>query len=611
MDTSLLRSLVLETHAFPAHSHIANPVPNRPKSNLNFAFEVKDSQRDSTPQVVCLEWNEFSETLQKPLWIGKDTLAKFKADTFKANKNTFSENFDEWIFVEEILAQLWRPIITYDTNGKETPANIKGISALVFDVKRNMSADEVCLRLKGIKALVHSTYQHSPDDSRIRVIIPTSSPIPLSDWELLLEYFQYKFDGNLDLGSSPTPYHFFRFPACPSDGLKNYTIIELKGNVFDRLLEMQRVRAAKNKREQLSVYDPEIAGDASVPEPSIAKFLLSENVAIEHLEEANAIIAKTMRATPEPTQPLTQIYSASPEVTKLHTVLAPSAATTFCPTAVAPSTMTAAEEAVDCYSFPAYDMDDDHFKSDAALADRLETLVIQVSRVGPGNYLNIRKEYCELSILINQRCLWAPGFRPELMIPWKKSERTASHTLIQRDRIVIDCHWLHAKGHKIRPERQWRPLFNLDTSFPFGLCDDFACRNVKGAYRGALILGLTARQQLQTRSLRSEEVSARIEVLTKRSRIDGKMVGSPFDLIKACVDRWCEVDPRIGKDREKYLAHAQAKMLLANDSPTWKEVAALGGLIQGARPLGEKTVSDFLKKFYARMVKAASPSKSA
>ena len=50
-------------------------------------------------------------------------------------------------------------------------------------------------------------------------------------------------------------------------------------------------------------------------------------------------------------------------------------------------------------------------------------------------------------------------------------------------------------------------------------------------------------------------------------------------------------------------------LLEAVVTPTWREVAELGGLIQGVKPLGDKTVSDFMKNLDLKVKALATPVK--
>jgi len=226
--------------------------------------------------------------------------------------------------------------------------------------------------------------------------------------------------------------------------------------------------------------------------------------------------------------------------------------------------------------------------------DRLELLIDMVKI--PDDYMAIRDQYCEISIELNRRKLWAPAYRPCLTIPKLKANWKPVHTLVLRDRIVIDCQWLHSKGYKNRShEKQWRPMSNQKIPFPFELATEFAKREMKAEYRAEGIFGLTTRQQLEMRALQGKAVQAHVHALKQYQRIDGVRIANDREIMTLAVNRWCEKFPRYESEREKYLAHAKARALLAIVTTSPTDIANLAGMIQGINPLSESTVRGLLK----------------
>lgn len=272
-----------------------------------------------------------------------------------------------------------------------------------------------------------------------------------------------------------------------------------------------------------------------------------------------------------------------------------------------PSTATeeeTAEDVVADYYFPACTLEDDSHTDHVQLMEELESLVDQVRK--PDDYMVIRDRYCEVAVALNRRSLWAPAFRPGASIPFKLSERKPVHTLILRDRIVVDCHWLHSREYKIRlDEIQWRPLFKPNAPFPFELASEFAKREMKDEYRAEGVLGLTIRQQLQMRALRGNSVQKHVHALKQQPRIDGIRTPPVRETIKLLVHRWCEKYPRYESERGKYLAHAEARALLAIVSTSPTEIAELAGMIQGVTPLSEGTVRGLLRNIDKWLAKSA------
>ena len=311
------------------------------------------------------------------------------------------------------------------------------------------------------------------------------------------------------------------------------------------------------------------------------------------------VIAKAMGTTPaEPTgstiliaEPLNMSTSASIDVE--NESVSPVSL------AVKPQSTTideeSAEDVVADYYFPTSTADDD--LSDYEHADLMAKLELLIDMVKtPDDYMAIREQYCEISIALNERKLWAPAYRHGLIIPKMKANLKPVHTLVLRDRIVIDCHWIHSKGYKNRiDEKQWRPLSKLKMPFPFELAVEFARREMRTEYRAEGVMSLTIRQQFEMRALQGKTVQAHVYALKQYQRIDGVRIPNSREIIRLAVNRWCEKYPRFESEREKYLAHAEARALLAIVTASPTDIANLAGMIQDINPLSEGTVRGLLK----------------
>lgn len=331
----------------------------------------------------------------------------------------------------------------------------------------------------------------------------------------------------------------------------------------------------------------------------------ADSDAVDRMSEATEVIATAMGTTPsEPTgstitfaEPLISISSAtidvdSASVSPVSLTIKPQSTTADDESAEEVET---AEDVVADYYFSTSTADDDLSSHDhSKLMDRLELLIDMVKI--PDDYMAIRDQYCEISIELNRRKLWAPAYRPCLTIPKLKANWKPVHTLVLRDRIVIDCQWLHSKGYKNRShEKQWRPMSNLKIPFPFELATEFAKREMKAEYRAEGIFGLTTRQQLEMRALQGKAVQAHVHALKQYQRIDGVRIANDREITTLAVNRWCEKFPRYESAREKYLAHAKARALLAIVTTSPTDIANLAGMIQGINPLSESTVRGLLK----------------
>ena len=220
-------------------------------------------------------------------------------------------------------------------------------------------------------------------------------------------------------------------------------------------------------------------------------------------------------------------------------------------------------------------------------------------------YLISREAYCALSVELNSRGLVAPAFRPSPTIPYLKNARKPSHTLIQRDRIVIDCHWLHARREIVYlSESKWRGILNMSKDFSFERVSEFASQKIKNEYRATAIMGLTKRQQLQMLALRSEEMQELYGNLYKSIREPGKKRQPPkLELIEMAINQWCEANSRMTQHRSQYVALAKAIELTGKSSPA--QLGELMGLMLGVPPLAESTVRQKIIKLRKVLVKYA------
>ena len=588
------KSPTRNTDARTAVTHSDKDICSLPASfGLKISAQIQTPTSRSIPSAAELD---IANTFRAPTWLGRDALDRYRADM---SASTSTNNM-----AELIMADIWRPVLTHDINGIDSYSNFVGLSAFVFDVEYNTPEDQIISSLDGVKAVIHSTYRHSLDNKSWRVIIPINGTITMDDHLAFYRYFQVKLKGRLGDFSRFDAFHWFRLPACPEDAKDNYSMITLDGMVYDRRWWLETINDVLRSRngKAYPVYKPTATvpvktGDTSVVEPTPTpppRVTPASATAQEVIEKALMSSKVDARHSDKP-MPTT--------VPSLETTALTISSDLF-PLPLAPTPIT--KPTLGLYSFPFdYDFSD---LSNKQLVDSIKTLVRRISPTE--DYFDIRDEYCTLSIELNIRGLWAPAFRPELKIPKIAKDRNYLHLTLHRDRIFIDCHWLHSKEYTIFTEPEWEPLFDSSLSFNFELCEKFATRDIKSDYRTESILRLTKRLQFQLKALRGGSVITHENEIDQHQRRDGKLIPSQLKSVTSTIDRWCERQPRVNAHRSKYIAHAQARLLLALAlSPSWHEIAELGGLIQGAEPLGDKTVSDFMKKLDLKVREFETPVK--
>lgn len=231
-----------------------------------------------------------------------------------------------------------------------------------------------------------------------------------------------------------------------------------------------------------------------------------------------------------------------------------------------------------------------------ALVQALHALTPKITSLH--DYFRYRQEWCALHTRINAHGLWAPGFRPWSKLPQKPRNQCADHDhAIQRDRLVIETHWLHAQNEfvNVDPKReQWIPLFDHATPFDFDLAEKFAQQVWSNNHRTTEVLGLTDYQQCQMFSLRSDSMKERVAAFSQSKRAPNKhSIQSPQAVIRTSLARWRERQPNLG-NIDRLFARAQARYYLG-ETASAAQVARLAGFISGTPPQDPKTVSQSLK----------------
>jgi len=284
---------------------------------------------------------------------------------------------------------------------------------------------------------------------------------------------------------------------------------------------------------------------------------------------------------------LTEFETSPPA---LHIVTQPSTATPEKPTtAVTPPFLKG-------YNFPVRAMPVTTIDHET-LKRSLSELASKIT--GLHEYFKFRHEWCELHLQINEYGMWAPGFRPWPKLPQKPRDNCAEYDhAIQRDRLVIESHWLQSRKELVNVDLKretWIPLFDHAAPFDFDLAERFAQQVWSDHYRTGEVLCLTPLQQCQMFSLRTNNMKMHMKSFSQSSRgADNRSIQSPRSVIRTALAQWKERQPNLG-NLDQLLSRAEAMYYLGKDSSA-TQVARLAGLISGTRPQDAKTVSQSLKR---------------
>ena len=224
---------------------------------------------------------------------------------------------------------------------------------------------------------------------------------------------------------------------------------------------------------------------------------------------------------------------------------------------------------------------DDHI-----LLDRLRELTGPLtSPTTSVRYMQHRVEIGQLGLALNRRGKIAPRFRP-LPKPAHTCAAGGPDEYLGRDRQVIDCHWLHERGHRyvIDTELDFRELFTGE-SFDFKSAAEFARAKWTGE-RKLRALGIDDALAAELAALQTDSIRE------KWKRIDRSKAAWRSALnnatrrqrnVRSHIDDW--IDVRVAME------------LIGLDAPA-HELASLVARMRGTKPIdvrGMKRKVDTIK----------------
>lgn len=118
--------------------------------------------------------------------------------------------------------RLWSPA-SYAEGTTRLALNVTEVSCLVADIDHKANKETlqtISKALNGISHAVHSSFQHTPDHYRFRVVVPLRTPALREEWPDLFERWRLFFmhcRAEIDTVCSD-PSHMFYLPSCPKDG---------------------------------------------------------------------------------------------------------------------------------------------------------------------------------------------------------------------------------------------------------------------------------------------------------------------------------------------------------------------------------------------------------
>ncbi len=149
----------------------------------------------------------------------------------------------------------WIPCSAHDQKGRRAQSNMKEAHLLILDIDNGLSLDTVKQTISGIEAAIHSSFSHTPEHPKWRVVMPLKEPIPASDLAKLFDHFQERFGGELDASCGHDSARLYYLPACPKDAQALFHFEHMPGEWLDG----RAVLCTCALEEEITPMTPELA----------------------------------------------------------------------------------------------------------------------------------------------------------------------------------------------------------------------------------------------------------------------------------------------------------------------------------------------------------------
>jgi putative DNA primase/helicase len=145
-------------------------------------------------------------------------------DNNPVNKHVLWENFAEYLQKHKELSskesgKLWSAT-RYKPHTKRAKDNVESLSCLVLDFDHGCNPDSVREALVDYEYVMHSTYNHTSENPRFRVIAPIYSEIPNENWgQFWTNVKDYLAEKGINVDTACSdPSRIYYEPSCPPGG---------------------------------------------------------------------------------------------------------------------------------------------------------------------------------------------------------------------------------------------------------------------------------------------------------------------------------------------------------------------------------------------------------
>ena len=198
-----------------------------------FSYVVFENRYSTQPIARHSTWPEFYKRLLDPDR-SRGTLRTAEYHALNASNSDEKERRSE-----EKDGPAWSPVL-YKEGTQRGNQNVLKITAFVGDLDcGEFDLPSIKARLAGLEYVVHTTYSHTPEKPKFRLIVPFHQPFSVSDIHKVFDHFNEIFDDKLD-PCSKKPAQIYYTPSCPIDGV--FVAEHCSGRVM-------RIGAVKSHRE--------------------------------------------------------------------------------------------------------------------------------------------------------------------------------------------------------------------------------------------------------------------------------------------------------------------------------------------------------------------------
>lgn len=149
----------------------------------------------------------------------KDANPKHHSHTWE----TFCEEFGQHKIRAVKDGPAWSPV-RYAENSKRGNGNVISVCMAVIDVDDGTPHESVLNRFNGYACLVHSSFSHSSELEKYRIILPLSVSIPAQDWKQVWERINQQAGGCNDAATKDLARLYYK-PTHP-DGANHFVKIQ-------------------------------------------------------------------------------------------------------------------------------------------------------------------------------------------------------------------------------------------------------------------------------------------------------------------------------------------------------------------------------------------------